>query len=272
MCYYIKRKQKTNIFSPYERGIMEKNEYINEYEDWVYDNMMDESSDEPDDISDSEEPISYPEEEPEHQIDLQRIRGDSTLNAKVKRTRHSDLIMKVLLVIIVAVIVSALFTKVYYSPVTVIGSSMYPTLNGGDILITTTSIKKEEISYDTIICFEKDSPQTLIKRVIGLPGDTISFSNGKVFVNGKQRNDDFSDMTDFPEETITLEDDEYYCLGDNRNNSVDSRRLGPVKFSEITAIVRYNSTQRKKDMNNAFKHYEEYMNATSTDSEDREGE
>ena len=84
-----------------------------------------------------------------------------------------------------------------------------------------------------------------IKRIIGMPGETVQIKDGKVYINDKELKSDVygnTDYIDYPgiaEEPITLGDDEYFCLGDNRPVSQDSRyeEVGPVKRSIIVGKV-----------------------------------
>ena len=84
-----------------------------------------------------------------------------------------------------------------------------------------------------------------IKRVIGLPGETVQIIDGKVYINGKELKDDVYGITDYIDEPgiaaepLTLSDDEYFCLGDNRPVSYDSRyeKVGPVDRDEIVGKV-----------------------------------
>ena len=84
-----------------------------------------------------------------------------------------------------------------------------------------------------------------IKRIIGMPGETVQIKDGKVYINDKELKSDvygITDYIDYPgiaEEPITLGDDEYFCLGDNRPVSQDSRykEVGPVKRSIIVGKV-----------------------------------
>lgn len=84
-----------------------------------------------------------------------------------------------------------------------------------------------------------------IKRVIGLPGETIQILDGKVYIDGSELTDDIYGITDYiddpgiAEEPLTLASDEYFCMGDNRPVSFDSRyeEVGPVKKSEFIGKV-----------------------------------
>ena len=84
-----------------------------------------------------------------------------------------------------------------------------------------------------------------IKRVIGLPGETVQIKKGKVYINGKKLKSDIYGITKYidepgiAEEPLELGKDEYFCLGDNRPVSYDSRyeEVGPVHRSEIIGKV-----------------------------------
>ena len=105
----------------------------------------------------------------------------------------------------------------------------------------------EEPQRGDIILFEYpvDETQIYIKRVIGLPGETVQIKKGKVYINGKKLKSDIYGITKYidepgiAEEPLELGKDEYFCLGDNRPVSYDSRyeEVGPVHRSEIIGKV-----------------------------------
>ena len=130
-------------------------------------------------------------------------------------------------------------------PIQVQGSSMYPTLENGEVGFSnligrkTTGIKR----FDIVIVYMEDKDEYLVKRCVGLPNETISYKDGILYVDGNPIDEEFLDeeykseygvafMDDVEE--ITLGDDEYYCVGDNRPRSTDSRYYGP--FTEDMII------------------------------------
>lgn len=129
-------------------------------------------------------------------------------------------------------------------PVRVYGDSMYPTLlDGGIGFSNVLGMKTGKIErFDIAIIYVEEKNEYLVKRVIGLPGETVAYKNGQLYINGEAMDEPFLDqayvescgpyfMSDVAE--ITLEDDEYYCLGDNRPASSDSRYYGPFKADKI---------------------------------------
>lgn len=123
------------------------------------------------------------------------------------------------------------------------GASMETTLKDGDsVMVDKISYRFSEPERFDIIVFKADglNDELFIKRIIALPGETIQIKNGHIYINDKLlKSDTYSrELTHYAgiaDESITLQDDEYFCLGDNRNNSIDSRyeTVGCVKKDEI---------------------------------------
>ncbi|MBU4480482.1 signal peptidase I, partial [Patescibacteria group bacterium] len=120
-------------------------------------------------------------------------------------------------------------------PFIVSGASMSPTFETGNYLIV------DELSYkignpergDVIVFkYPKDETRFFIKRIIGLPSETVKIQNGEILIKNKENPDGFKINEDFIKKTTAenmesvLEDDEYFVMGDNRTNSSDSRSWG----------------------------------------------
>lgn len=125
----------------------------------------------------------------------------------------------------------------------VVGSSMYPTLEDKDNLIVSkiTYRLEDPERFDIIVFpFQYENQTYFIKRIIGLPGETVRIDeNGVIYINDQVLEENYGrEVIQDPGraiQPITLRDDEYFVLGDNRNNSTDSRTaiVGSIKRSEI---------------------------------------
>ncbi|MBQ1505526.1 MAG: signal peptidase I [Erysipelotrichales bacterium] len=142
-----------------------------------------------------------------------------------------------------------LITHFIVRPVEVEGSSMYPTLTDGERafsgLITRTLHAPERFEIVTAYLDVRD--ELLVKRVIGLPGETVEFRDEVLYINGEPVAQDFldeeymkSDMASYGRSyftadygPVTLGEDEYFLCGDNRPHSGDSRVFGPFSAKDI---------------------------------------
>ena len=182
-------------------------------------------------------------------------------NEDDERTLLED-ILGFIKVFVVSAIVILLFVNFVAHPVRVDGRSMYPTLKDGEFGFTNVGgvlLNGVERGDIVVVTMEEEGQKThWVKRVIGLPGDTVSCVNDVVYINGKVLdetkyiapdyrqslvdkfgyfnkvpNADNTNVEDFEE--VKLGDDEYYVMGANRPYSKDSRYVGPVKKSQIFA-------------------------------------
>lgn len=124
--------------------------------------------------------------------------------------------------------------NIWFVGLIVNGPSMTPTLTDGSI-----KFGFRHFTIDRFIIVAIDSEKYskyLVKRVIGLPNETIEYKDNLLYINGEMvlDNYNFGTTEDF---IITLKDNEYFCLGDNRNNSADSRTYGPFTSDDIFAKI-----------------------------------
>ncbi len=143
-------------------------------------------------------------------------------------------------------LVALLVVKFVVQRTEVDGQSMEPTLyNGENLMVDKISYRfSDPKRFDVIVLkpFDNDPNTLYIKRIIALPGETIQIkTDGSIYVNGEKLNESYGKEVIKPEniqraiEPITLGEDEYFVMGDNRNNSGDSRSksVGNVKRHRI---------------------------------------
>ena len=146
-----------------------------------------------------------------------------------------------------AVIVRTFLFQAFYIP----SPSMNPTLVKDDrVVVNKLSYKVHDVNRHDVVVFSRPpgvDPTTkdLIKRVIGLPGETVSLRDGHVYINGKKQNEPYTatGSTSEPLEysycrvnlrsPLVVPKDEVFVMGDNRNQSLDSRCFGPIPIKTI---------------------------------------
>jgi signal peptidase I len=144
--------------------------------------------------------------------------------------------------LIVAAVIVVPFRLYVAQPFIVDGASMDPTFRTGQYLIVdelTYHFKEPERLSVLIFKFPKDESKYFIKRVIGLPGETVSIKNGEVTIINSEHpkgfvlEEPYVKLTKDDTQTFTLAQGEYYVMGDNRFGSADSRLWGPVPRKDI---------------------------------------
>ncbi|MEG0371784.1 MAG: signal peptidase I [Clostridium sp.] len=125
-------------------------------------------------------------------------------------------------------------------PFKVDGESMERTLQNNDLMIGKKYIL-DKPDHSDVVVFEAPSKDLYIKRIIGVPGDTISISGKTIYRNGQPIIEDYINP---PQETneiseIKIPNNKYFVMGDNRDNSVDSRftEVGLVDFAQIQSKI-----------------------------------
>ena len=150
-------------------------------------------------------------------------------------------ILKELYPYVVIVVVVVLFRTYIATPVRVDGDSMKDTLHNNDILIL-NKLDKSYKRFDIVVVNYNNTK--LVKRIIGMPGENISYKDNQLYINDKKYEDiETSRTNDFSlEELYALEripDNYYFVMGDNRGNSLDSRdyRVGLIKKEDIVGVT-----------------------------------
>src|ERR1041384_2656515 len=154
--------------------------------------------------------------------------------------------------LIVALVILFLIGVFLYQPVKVEGGSMEPGLEDQErIFINKLVYHFESIERGDIVVFHypRDPRKSFIKRVIGLPGDRIRITYGRVYVNGVMLAEsyvppDYQDARSYPETVIP--ENAYFVLGDHRSMSNDSREIGPVMRSFIYGKAVFGYWPREK--------------------------
>ena len=120
---------------------------------------------------------------------------------------------------------------------TVIGVAMEPTLHDGE-RVTASSVNRELQRGDIVVYTRPDSNDA-IKRIIGLPGETIEVKGGQVYIDGTELEEPYlmEQGQTILEEPLLIPEGYYFVMGDNRKNSYDSRIHGPIAEDSITGIV-----------------------------------
>ena len=145
---------------------------------------------------------------------------------QIKKWLKENLLFTILLLIIIIIRIF------FYSPIRVNGSSMYPTLQDKEFMILNNIGLQKGINRFDIVVVEANG-KYIIKRVIGLPGESVMYSDNKLYINGKVIEDNYSKSETENFENVILKDNEYFVMGDNREVSKDSRVIGPVNIKNI---------------------------------------
>jgi signal peptidase I len=178
------------------------------------------------------------------------------ISAKSKRRRRQRrLLIEWLVVLAVAAVVAVLLRAFVVQAFFVPSPSMVPTLQVGDrILVVKTTLFTGPVTRGDIVVFQhpkffpcsagtEDDIQDLVKRVIGLPGETIYSQGNTIFIDGKALSEKgwyragYAEVGAVPIGRQTIPSGDYFVMGDNRTDSCDSRMFGPIPASSIVGQV-----------------------------------
>ena len=150
--------------------------------------------------------------------------------------KKNDILSYVIIILVVVLVRTFIIT-----PVRVVGSSMDKTLKEGEILLL-EKIDKKYKRYDIVVI--KENNERIIKRIIGMHGESVKIVEGVIYINGESIEDKYSSSYtgDFSLDKFDLDvipEDSYFVLGDNRIVSKDSRLLGPINKKKIQGKAIY---------------------------------
>ncbi|SHG86327.1 signal peptidase I [Virgibacillus chiguensis] len=158
--------------------------------------------------------------------------------------------------ILIALGLAFIIRTFLFAPIVVEGPSMLPTLHNGDQMMVNKIIYdlKDPKRFD-IVVFHASSEKDFIKRVIGLPGDHVEVRNNILYINGKEIEQNFLNgqanktqakvytnnftLEDLPGSYRKIPEDYVLVLGDNRENSMDSRSLGLIPMDQIVGKTNF---------------------------------
>ena len=161
-----------------------------------------------------------------------------------------DETISLLKIFVVSFLAINLLTTFVVKPIKVIGDSMYPTLHHNDqgLSSVATKLTRGIKRFDIVVVYIARDNKYIVKRVIGLPNDIISYQNDQLYINHQIIEEDFlnenyinsvlQEGENFTRnlDPIQLGSDEYYLMGDNRLYSLDSTYYGPFKADQIISI------------------------------------
>lgn len=180
-------------------------------------------------------------------IEIQKLKVESRQGIYFESLR---LVRDIILIIAVFI----LFGVFVAQPVVVEGTSMLPQLHDGERLLVNKLVyyKIQSVSWGhlergdiVVFWYPKEPDKSYVKRIIGLPGETVEVRNGRIYIDGNELNESYLDsehnqsLPSFPPKKV--EEHHYFVMGDNRDNSSDSRYWGlvPEKYIYGKAFFRY---------------------------------
>ena len=169
-----------------------------------------------------EQPQTLPAPEPEA--------GQPQTSTTQGSSLFREIVETLLLTVVIFVLVNAITGRFRID-----GSSMEPSLHDGEyVIVNRVTYRLQPPQRGDVIVFQRDGSREFIKRVIGLPGETVQVQGGQVLVNGVALNESYiAQPNAYTMEPRQIGPNEYFVLGDNRNNSSDSHNWGTVALNTI---------------------------------------
>lgn len=148
---------------------------------------------------------------------------------------------KSLIIFFIIFVLSFFISKYYLQFILISGDSMKPTYSNNQLALLNKHFSEQDITQGSIVAVKsKKLNCTLIKRIVAVPGDTVCIKDHQLYINRQPYSPTLNYtqiQNDFP--LIKLDSNEYFIMGDNCNNSIDSRNVnvGLIKFDSIYGII-----------------------------------
>lgn len=143
-------------------------------------------------------------------------------------------IADILEVFLISLVIVLILVKLIIMPVEVVGKSMEPTLYEGQRGFSSITSRKNNLERFDIVVVD-NGEKLIVKRLIGLPNETIEYKDNVLYIDGVSYNEDYLEDTITEDFIKELKDDEYFVMGDNREISKDSRIVGSFTSDQIKA-------------------------------------
>ncbi len=190
---------------------------------------------------------SVPEGEPSVPASEPSARTDTPSGRRSKRSSRSSTrnMVEWALVIVGAIVVAFLVKTFLVQAFQIPSASMHPTLLEGDrVLVNKLSYDLHDVNRGDVVVFARpksmnagpNDPDDLIKRVIGLPGDTVQTKDGHVYIDGRELDEPYlaeDTVSDGIDDPVTIPEGHLWVMGDNRGDSQDSRVFGPIPEDDV---------------------------------------
>lgn len=175
---------------------------------------------------------------------------EEKLKEETKKESFKIELLDFVRMILICFVFVFLCVKFVFRPVTVDGSSMYPTLENQEFGFSNvfSTFIGDVHRFEVVVVYNEETDKLWVKRVIGLPNETVEYREGKLYIDGKHIEETFLDKDYVNSQTnngefpftkdfgpTKLGPDEYFLVGDNRNVSKDSRIVGPFQKDAIVS-------------------------------------
>ena len=175
-------------------------------------------------------------------LNMKQDRNRQLVNERIEQLRRDRKINRFWIIMISFWGIVLLFCLVLFGTSRVQGNSMYPTLADGNIIVFQRVLNSYKAN--DIVVYNRGDGQQYVKRIVAVEGDYVDIDDatGRLLVNGVPADEPYANGETFRGERVRypvlLKEGEYFCLGDNRRNSRDSRDYGVIEEDMISGKVR----------------------------------